>query len=88
MEKWQYLLMIKLFYCHIYEILYIESFEGKCIVKTLKQEYKVNEALVELEKKLMNSQFIRVHRSYIVNLDHIAEIEPWFNSTYNLIMDG
>ena len=34
----------------------------------------------------MTSQFIRVHRSYIVNLDHIAEIEPWFNSTHNLIM--
>lgn len=68
------------------DILYIESFEGKCMIKTLKQEYKVHEALVEVEKKLNQDQFLRVHRSYIVNLEHIAEIEPWFNATHNLIM--
>ncbi|MEH7522404.1 LytTR family DNA-binding domain-containing protein, partial [Bacillus sp. JJ1503] len=48
--------------------------------------YKVSEALVVLEKKLNQTQFLRVHRSFIVNVDHILEIEPWFNSTYNLIM--
>ncbi|MBA4602150.1 LytR/AlgR family response regulator transcription factor [Thermoactinomyces mirandus] len=68
------------------EILFFESFEGKCIIKTLKQEYKINEALVEVEKKVNHAQFLRVHRSYIVNLDHIEEIQPWFNSTCNLIM--
>ncbi|AXI10900.1 DNA-binding response regulator [Oceanobacillus zhaokaii] len=68
------------------DILYIESSDGKCIIKTMEQEYKVNEALIILEKKLSNTHFLRIHRSYIVNLDHIAEIEPWFNSTYNLIM--
>jgi len=30
-----------------------------------------------------------VHRSYIIQLTCIEEIQPWFNSTYNLIMkDG
>ncbi|RLL46992.1 DNA-binding response regulator [Oceanobacillus piezotolerans] len=68
------------------DILYLESNNGKCIIKTIEQEYKVNEALVVLEKKLSNIPLLRVHRSYVVNLDYIAEIEPWFNSTYNLIM--
>ncbi|MGA8941676.1 MAG: LytTR family DNA-binding domain-containing protein [Thermoactinomyces sp.] len=68
------------------EILYIESFEGKCIVKTLKREYKMNETLMEAEKKFNRPHFLRVHRSYIVNLDQIEEIQPWFNSTFNLIM--
>ncbi|MBS4179563.1 LytR/AlgR family response regulator transcription factor [Lederbergia citrea] len=74
----------------IYEdILYLESSEGKCTIKTIEQEYIVSDALVVLEKKLNKAQFFRVHRSFIVNLDHIIEIEPWFNSTYNLIMkDG
>lgn len=36
-----------------------------------------------------NTAFIRVHRSFIVHMDHIVEIEPWFNSTYNLrLKDG
>lgn len=68
------------------EILYIESYEKKCLVRTFAQEYKVNDTLVEMEKKLHETPFLRVHRSYLVNLDHITEIDPWFNSTYNLIM--
>jgi len=67
-------------------ILYLESSEGKCTIQTIGQKYKISEALVTLEKKLNKEQFLRVHRSFIVNLDHINEIEPWFNSTYNLIM--
>jgi len=71
------------------DIVYLESCEGKCTIKTMDHEFKVNETLVVLEKKLTMDQFLRVHRSFVVNLDHIAEIEPWFNSTYNLHMkDG
>ena len=70
-------------------IVYLESSEGKCTIKTLEQEFKVNETLVVLEKRLNMDQFLRVHRSFVVNLDHITEIEPWFNSTYNLhLKDG
>lgn len=68
------------------DILYLESRDGKCIINTLDNQYPVNEALVVWEKKIRNPNFMRVHRSYIVNLDQIAEIEPWFHSTYNLIM--
>lgn len=68
------------------DIVYLESSEGKCTIETMDQKYKVSEALVVLEKKLTNTKFLRVHRSFIVNIDHIVEIEPWFNSTYNLIM--
>lgn len=70
------------------DILFVESSEGKCIIHTINQEFKVNDPLVEVEKRLNVCHFIRVHRSYVVNLDHIDAIEPWFNSTYNLIMKG
>ncbi|GAA0404732.1 LytTR family DNA-binding domain-containing protein [Paenibacillus motobuensis] len=68
------------------EIAYLGSCEGKCAIKTLEREYKVCDSLTMLEKKLNLDQFIRVHRGFIVNIDHISEIQPWFNSTYNLIM--
>jgi two-component system, LytTR family, response regulator len=35
----------------------------------------VREALKNFEQQLPNSQFLRVHKSFIVNLDKIAEIE-------------
>ncbi|SER64330.1 LytTR family DNA-binding domain-containing protein [Psychrobacillus sp. OK032] len=67
-------------------IIYLESFEGKCKIKTMTDEYIVSDSLVVIEKKLQQTQFMRVHRSFIVNLDHIVEIHPWFNSTYNLVL--
>lgn len=69
------------------DILFLESRDGKCIIKTKHMEYRVSDALVMIEKKINEGAFLRVHRSYIVNLDQITEIEPWFNSTYNLTME-
>ncbi|MDM5221217.1 LytTR family transcriptional regulator DNA-binding domain-containing protein [Peribacillus sp. NJ11] len=70
-------------------ILFIGLIEGKTIIKTGENEYKTGDPLIVLERKLDNRSFLRVHRGFIVNVIHISEIQPWFNSTYNLIMsDG
>ena len=42
--------------------------------------------LQELEGKLADHSFFRTHRSYLVNLDHILEITPWFNGTSNVTL--
>lgn len=42
--------------------------------------------LQELEKKLEGLSFFRTHRSYLVNLNHILEITPWFNGAYNITL--
>ena len=45
--------------------------------------------LQELEEKLKGCAFFRPHRSYLVNINQIEEIVPWFNGAYNIIMkDG
>jgi len=40
--------------------------------------------LEELQASLDPNLFWRVHRSYLVNLDHIKEVVPWFKSSYQL----
>ncbi|PLT35972.1 LytTR family DNA-binding domain-containing protein [Bacillus sp. V5-8f] len=73
----------------ISSIVYIGSTEGKTLIKTTETEYKISDPLVLLEKKLPSGSFVRVHRSFLVNINAISEIEPWFHSTYNLLMkDG
>lgn len=42
--------------------------------------------LQELEKQLEGYPFYRPHRSYLVNLNHVLEITPWFNGTSNLTL--
>jgi two-component system, LytTR family, response regulator LytT len=68
------------------DIVYIESTDGGSTIHTTIDQYKVSDPLIVLERKVSTSRFLRVHRSYIVNVDQIVEIEPWFNSTYNLHM--
>lgn len=71
------------------DIVYLEAKEGKSKLKTIQYEYVVAETLSGFAKKLINHPFLQVHRSFIVNIDLIMEIQPWFNSTYNLLMsDG
>ena len=71
---------------NIEDIIYVGLVDGKVTVKTMRETYVTHDTLVILEKKLPQASFMRVHRSFIANINHITEIQPWFNSTYNLIM--
>lgn len=54
-----------------------QTIEGQSRCRTL-------EELLEL---LDPSVFWRAHRSYVVNINHIKEVVPWFKSSYQLRMD-
>jgi two-component system response regulator LytT len=43
--------------------------------------------LEELSGALDEDTFWRAHRSYLVNINHIKEVVPWFKSSYMLKMD-
>jgi len=43
--------------------------------------------LEELLDTLDPNLFWRAHRSYLVNINHIKEVVPWFKSSYQLRMD-
>ena len=43
--------------------------------------------LEELLGSLDQDLFWRAHRSFVVNINKIREVVPWFKSTYQLIMD-
>ncbi len=42
--------------------------------------------LEELQETLDPNRFWRAHRSYLVNINHIKEVLPWFKSTYQIRM--
>ncbi|MEO5511215.1 MAG: LytTR family DNA-binding domain-containing protein [Longimicrobiales bacterium] len=52
------------------------------------REYLLRETMTNLETKLDPSLFVRIHRSTIVRLDRIKELEPLFQGDYVLILEG
>jgi DNA-binding LytR/AlgR family response regulator len=65
------------------------SIEGGAIsVMTRAVEGQSNcRTLEELMEQLDPETFWRAHRSFIVNIQHIREVVPWFKSSYQLRMD-
>ncbi|TAG55018.1 MAG: DNA-binding response regulator [Cytophagales bacterium] len=57
------------------DILYVEALSDYVTFCTKEKKYIVHSTMKDLESKLPNSKFIRVHRSFIVNLSKIETIE-------------
>ncbi|MBP2663410.1 MAG: lytR 1 [Firmicutes bacterium] len=62
--------------------------EGQLSIHTSHKCYYSNMPLQDLQSRLDEHLFFRTHRAYLVNIEKIREIIPWFNGTYNLILEG
>lgn len=58
----------------IKDILYIEAERNYCRIYSKSKEYLLVMTLKDLDEKLPDKHFIRVHRSFIVNLSQIDEV--------------
>lgn len=57
------------------EVLYIESLGDYVTFRTKDKSYIVLSTLKNIDDKIKNDHFLKVHRSYIVNLSKIVDIE-------------
>ena len=55
------------------DIYYVEVFDHSCIIHTTEGNIETQTSIRDLEKNLLGD-FIRVHRSYLVNLEQIKKI--------------
>lgn len=46
--------------------------------------HMIRETMCHMDKKLPSDQFMRIHRSTIVNIDRIKEMQPWFHGEYEV----
>lgn len=56
------------------DILYFEADRNYCKIFTKKDEYLLVTTLKGIEQKLPSSHFVRIHRSYLVNISQIDEV--------------
>lgn len=57
------------------DIYFIEALKDYVVINTLDSRYTIHSTMKDIERKLGNENFIRVHRSFIVRLDKISTIE-------------
>jgi two-component system response regulator LytT len=53
-------------------------------VRTFDAEYRSRSSLADLEEQLAAHRFLRVHRAYLVNPEHVVEVHPFFAGAYML----
>jgi len=77
------------FFVPVNHILRLESDGNNVKIFTRNGCHSLRSTLDAIEARLDPEQFARVHRSHVVNIDEIAEINPWFHGDYKLGMrDG
>jgi two-component system, LytTR family, response regulator len=79
----------RIFFLKSEESDWIEA-EGNYVrIHTGKESYLIRETITSLENQLNPKRFLRIHRSTIVNIDRIKELQPWFHGDYRILLkDG
>ena len=57
------------------DIYYIEALKDYVVIHTPDSRYTIHSTMKDIDVKMGNKEFVRVHRSFIVRLDKIATIE-------------
>ena len=68
---------------------YVEAQDDYIALRSEKKNYLKQQTISSIEAQLDPKKFVRIHRSYIVNLERIARIEPYTkDSRVAVLTDG
>jgi len=76
----------KVFFIRTNEIDWIEAAGNYIRLHVGEQTHLMRSTMSEMEKQLDPKTFVRIHRSSIVNIDRVRELQPWFNKEYRVIL--
>jgi two-component system LytT family response regulator len=77
----------RVLFIRVGDIDWIEADDDLVRIHAGKAVHSHRSTLTHLEERLPTSKFLRVHRSTLVNVDRIREIQPWFQGDWVLILN-
>lgn len=78
----------RVFFLDTEDIYWIEA-EGNYVrVHNGKKSHMLRETVSSLESQLDPRKFLRIHRSAIVKIDRIQELQPWFHGEYRVLLQN
>lgn len=78
----------KIYFVEYQEIRWIEAFDYYVKVHVSDRFFLLRESMKSLEQKLAKLSFIRIHKSSIVNLEFVQELEPYYNGEFFVKLKG
>jgi len=76
-------------FVRIADVDWVEAMDNYVRLHVGRDVHMMRETLSNLEVRLAGATFLRIHRSSIVNIDRIREVQPWFAGDYVVILhDG
>jgi two-component system LytT family response regulator len=79
----------RLFFVRIADIDWVEADANYVRLHTSGEVHAFRESMRNMESRLPPDVFLRIHRSAIVNIGRIRELQPWFHGEYIAILqDG
>jgi two-component system LytT family response regulator len=76
----------KIFLVNVEDIVYFEAKDKYTFLYTIDQKHIIDSTLTDLERTLDAENFIRIHRSNIINLRFLHELVKWFGGKYKVKM--
>jgi len=76
----------RLFFLRADEIDWIEAAGNYVRLHLGTEAHLLRETMNSIESRLNPELFYRIHRSHIVNIERIKELQPWFNGEYVVIL--
>jgi len=70
----------------IQDVIYLEAYDDYVKVHTSEKTYLKKKTLTYYEKTLDQRQFVRIHRSYLLNLNELTGIEPFEKNSYRAVL--
>lgn len=79
----------RIFFLSVAEVDWIEAADNYVRLHAGSESHLLRETMNNLEKKLDPNQFLRIHRSRIVNIQRVKELRPLFRGEYDILLkDG
>ena len=66
----------------------VQGTDDYVTIYTANKEYLVSMRLSDLEAHLGRDNFLRIHRSHLINLEHVGSIEPYDATRVEVVMKG
>lgn len=64
----------------------IQGADDYATIVTPTKEYLVSVRLSDLESRLADESFLRIHRSHLINLEYVTSIQPWDAARLQVVM--